>query len=147
MNEKVKEIGQWAYETASSCKDSIASFAMEHQSEIAHVGKLVSCAAVGILIGCTLGKIEEYQRSVISPYIAKATSKTARFLGLIEDDDISEAKFSVSLEKILKNVITLLLVVGAGVLGGIAGGMITGTIHGVAIGAAFALGTIAWKAL
>lgn len=108
---------------------------------------MVSAAAVGLLIGCALGQIEGWQREVISPYIAKAVTKTVRFLGLIDDDDASESKFQNGFEKILKLVLTAVLVVAAGALGGVAGYLLAGTATGIAVGATAALGAFAWKSL
>ncbi len=59
------------------------------------VAPLVAAAAAGALIGCALGKIEEFERKIVTPFIAEQTANALSFLGLT--DDIGAAKLKISL--------------------------------------------------
>ena len=59
------------------------------------VAPLVAAAAAGAIIGCSLGKIKEFERKIVTPFIAEHAANTLSFLGLT--DDISAAKLKISL--------------------------------------------------
>ncbi len=56
---------------------------------------MVAAAAAGAIIGCALGKIKEFEKKIVTPFIAEHIANTSSFLGLT--DDISAAKLKIRL--------------------------------------------------
>lgn len=67
-------------------------FLINHQAGLKYAGGLIGSAMAGFAIGCAAGKLDEFQRKSLTPFISKLITQVLRTGGMLEDD-IQASKF------------------------------------------------------
>ena len=72
----------------------------------------MGAAIAGLEVGYIAGNLEKIQEDVFSPWVSYEVTKALRFGGFLEDDN-QAARFQTCFEKIIKIVLSVLIVCGA----------------------------------